>query len=210
VMDACVEAAAGDSTELANCESVDTIKETLIEASGNPLVEADEAVELKRQLIAKAFVESQEAANDAAADATASGANADEISKAKEEAQADAKALFNAQTGKDLDDVDMDFTEIKENAMASSIADAVCACVDAGPDCTDADAVISKAANTANGEMPGADEAAKAVGGRRLANAVTAASTKAEKKAAARKVREKKSGALKVIKDRTDACLKVR
>merc|ERR1711871_1724027 len=101
---------------------------------------------------------------------------------------------------------DMDFTEIKENAMATSIADAVRACVDAWSGCTDADAVISKAANTANGEMPGADEAAKTVGGRRLA--VTAASTRAEKKAAARKVREKKSGALKVIKDRTDACLK--
>merc|ERR1711871_406689 len=101
---------------------------------------------------------------------------------------------------------DMDFTEIKENAMATSIADAVRACVDAGSGCTDADAVISKAANTANGEMPGADEAAKTVGGRRLA--VTAASTRAEKRAAARKVREKKSGALKVIKDRTDACLK--
>ena len=49
-----------------------------------------------------------------------------------------------------------------------------CACVDAASGCTDADAVISKAANTVNGEMPGADEAAKTVGGRRLA--VTAAS----------------------------------
>ena len=66
VMDACVEAAAGDKAELANCASVSTLKETLIEASGNPLVEADEAVELKRQLVADAFIEAQEAANDAA------------------------------------------------------------------------------------------------------------------------------------------------
>merc|ERR1711871_1894128 len=193
VMDACVEAAEDNKPELEKCRSVATVKETLIEASGNPLVEADDAVELVRQLVADAFAGMQEAANDAAIEAKKSGVG-DE--KAIEDAKKEAKELFKAQTGLNLDE--MDATEIKEDAMARSIADAAKACVDAEGECTDND----KAADVASGKMPDV----KSTGGRRL-KAVGKDSTKDEKKKAAKRMREKKSGSIKVVKDRTDACL---
>jgi hypothetical protein len=183
---------------VAKCESVDVLKETLIEASGDPLVKPAAAVELKRQLAADAYIDAQEAANDAATGL----AGPDDTARVKA-AQDEAKALFKAQTGLDLDV--MDTTKVKQDATASSIADAARACAAAGSYCTDSDAVIEKAADTASGDMP-AVKAAANKGGRRLAR-VTKDSTKDEKKKAAKRMREKKFGALQVIKERVDACL---
>merc|ERR1719440_21000 len=155
VMEACMEAAAGVEAEVAKCESVDVLKETLIEASGDPLVKPAAAVELRRQLAADAFTEAQEAANDAATSLSGS----DDAAKVKA-AQSEAKAVFKAQTGKDLDAVDA--TEIKQDAVASSIADAARACIDAGDDCAGGDVVIDKVAATANGDMPAVKDATAA------------------------------------------------
>jgi len=193
VMDACVEAAAGNSNELKKCNSVENLKNTLIEASGDPLVEADDAVKLKRQLVADAFVGTQEAANDAAAEAKESGV---EDTKAMNDATKEAKDLFLAQTGLNLDEIDA--TEIKEDAMARSIADAAKACVDAESDC--ADDVIEKAANMVSGIMTDEEKS----GGRRLSEDDE---KRKKKKKAAKRMRDKKFGVIKIIQDRTDACL---
>merc|ERR1711937_186039 len=113
-----------------------------------------------------------------------------------------AKALFKAQTGMDLDAIDA--TQIEEDAIARSIADAAKACVDAGDECTDGDNVIDKAADLASGKMP--DVGSSGSGGSRL-DTVTTDSTRDQKKKAAKRMREKRCGSVEVIKDRTDACL---